>query len=136
MKRQGNFSQAAGGRAERRRKAGQLPLSDSPEKLPGGHLDPSSAASPQPGLRGQAEPRGPAAAPLPVPAHPRSYPPPAAGAGLPELLHVFLLSDGIAVSMVLSMRFYLQKFPGNRLKNKQSCRLMALLVTVKWTNLR
>lgn len=61
---------------------------------------------------------------------------PAAGAGLPELLHIFLLSDGIAVSVVLPMHFYLQKFPGNRLKTKQSCRMMVLLLTLKWTNLR
>lgn len=58
MKGEGSFSRAAGGRAERRRKAGQLPLSDSPEKLRGGHLAPSPPASPQPGLRGQAEPSG------------------------------------------------------------------------------
>lgn len=40
---EGSCSRAAGGRAERR-KAGQLPLSDSPGKLPGGHLAPSPPA--------------------------------------------------------------------------------------------
>lgn len=63
MKGEGSFSRAAGGRAERRRKAGQLPLSDSPEKLPGGHLAPSPSA----GAPGAGRALGPSSSPAALP---------------------------------------------------------------------
>lgn len=103
MRGEGSCSRAAGGRAERR-KAGQLPLSDSPGKLPGGHLAPSPPR-PQParsrGSGGRQNPAGSGhrAAPLgaqrPPPrrpltcaaAAPRQRPPPPRPSARPAQRH-------------------------------------------------